>query len=159
MHLDADVERGGEIEDRLDMGALVLDRGLDLRQAADRRSSHGERLAQQRRGLRVGDDPLLGEGDEGDIDHAGEAVARPHHALEGHQPGRIVHVDLGVQAADAVGGGEPQRAAGALLHVGDGEVDLGLVGAGEGFLRPARAEQVTAQHLVDMEVRVDEGGG
>ena len=57
-----------------------------------------------------------------------------------------------------MGGGEPEGAAGALLHIGDGEVGLGLVGAGQGLLRPERAKQVAAQHLVDMEVGVDERG-
>ena len=140
------------------MGALVFHRGLDLRQAADRRSAHAERLAQQRRRLRVRDDPFLGEGDEGDVDNAGEAIARAHHAFEGDQLGREVHVDLGVQAADAVSRGEPEGGAGALLHVGDGEMDLGLAGAVQGFLRPARTEQVAAQNLVDVEVGIDEGG-
>ena len=158
VHLHAHVEFGSEIEDRLDVSALVFDRGLHLRQAADRRSAHVERLAQQRRRLRVRDDPLLREGDEGDIDDAGEAIARAHHAFEGDQLGREVHVDLGVQAADAVGGGEAEGGARTLLHVGDGELGLDLAGAVEGFLRPARAEQVAAQHFVDMEMGIDEGG-
>ena len=105
----------------------------------------------------VGDDPFLGKGHEGHVDDAGETVARAHHALQGDQPGREVHVDLGMQTPDAVGGGEPEGLAGALLHVGDGELGLDLVGTVEGFLRPARAEQVAAQHLVDMEMGIDEG--
>ena len=106
VHLDLHAEFGGEIEDGLDVSALVLDRSLHLRQAADRRSAHGKRLAQQRRRLRVGDNSFLRECYEGDVDDAGEAIARAHHAFEGDQLGREVHIDLGVQSADAVGGGE-----------------------------------------------------
>ena len=158
VHLHAHVELGGEIEERLDVRALVCDGGLHLRQPADRRSTHGKRLAQQSRRLRVRHDPFLWEGHEGHVDHAGEAVARPHHALEGDQLGREVHVDLRMQAADTVRRGEPEGGARPLLHVGDGEVNLDLAGAVEGLLRPARAEQVAAQHLVDVEMGIDEGG-
>ena len=100
--------------------------------------------------------PFLREGDDLQIDQAAEPVAGAQDAFHRDQPGGEIDIDVGAHAAHALRDREIERPARALFDVGDREMLLHVAGAAEPLLVADCAEVSTGQHLVEMEMRVDE---
>ncbi len=160
VHIHQNLILLGKIEHIVQTFDPVFPGKLEMGDGTDHVGTQLEGLFQQRLAVRVGEDPLLREGDDLQLHPLLHLFPHLQHRLESDQIG-IGDIDMGTDELDTVGDLPLQRLDGAPFHILVGQHCLALgpafdpleQGAGE---VPARL----ARRLggIEMDVRFDKGG-
>ncbi len=148
----------GQVEDEVDLLDPVVARPLVVRDAADHVAAEAHRLAHQLLAVGEGEDPVLREGDQPQVDQVAHLVAQLEQGAQRHEV-RIADVDVGPDQAGPLGHLPQDRLASAPLHILDGERGLAL-GPGQDPLdqRPGLvvARLADSEHRIEVDVRIDQ---
>ena len=113
-HRDVLIKALREIEADADVGVGVGIGELDPRNAADHVGTECHGLVQQLRRARFADEPVLGEGDDLDIDDTAEFIADANKRLDAFKPGLGVDIGEGADVERAVERRQRHRAPGVV---------------------------------------------
>jgi hypothetical protein len=149
-----------ETEDGVEMAVeIVVD--AERIEAANQIAPHFHGLVEQLDGAWAAPDAALRKRHELDIDEGRPGFAQSQHGFDVAQPGHLVDVDMAAHRRRAVRQREPQKLGTASVDrpvEGSAQIFLGLDAALRGVLRAMRLPRKPEQRLVEMNMRVDQGG-
>ncbi|MNV12442.1 hypothetical protein D3C71_1030440 [compost metagenome] len=125
VHIHQNLILLGKIEDVMQTFYPILPSKLEMGDRADHVDPQLERLLQQCLAVGIGEDPLLREGDDLQLDPRLHLLLHLQHGFQGHQIG-VGDIDVGADELDAVGDLPFQRLDGAPLHIFVGQQRLAL---------------------------------
>jgi hypothetical protein len=158
MEIDLGTRLARQVEQEVDLLDTVLAGPFVVRDPADHVAPESHRLAHQALAVGERQDPVLGEGDESEVDDVGDLVAELEERPERDEV-RVAHVDVAADEPGPLSDLPEDGFAGPRLDVLVGQERLPLgpredaLDQGARFVVPRLPDR---QHRVHVDMRVDE---